>query len=243
MRIVEIFPTIQGEGRNLGVPSLFIRTGGCNLRCQFRGEACDTPYSVFTPKELDEKNPSLKHGYEAWETYSVDELVDIISKQKLQNIVWTGGEPMLYQKEILEVVQKLRCGKHHFTHEIETNGTIAVITGLWNYHNMIFNVSVKLSSSNQEDGYDKKRIDKDSLESFPLNRTNYKFVITDPVKDLIEINEILDIKKHPAYCMPEGQTREAVLSNSQLVVDLCIKEGFRFTPREHINIWDTKKGV
>ena len=71
----------------------------------------------------------------------------------------------------------------------------------------------------------------------------YKFVITDPEKDLVEIQEILNIRKFPVYVMPEGMTRETVIKNSPAVVKLAIENNFRFSPREHVVIWDTKKGV
>ena len=51
MKIAEIFYSIQGEGGLVGVPSVFVRTSGCNLRCAW----CDTPYTSWNPEgdELD----------------------------------------------------------------------------------------------------------------------------------------------------------------------------------------------
>lgn len=239
--VVEIFPTIQGEGPGLGKPSLFIRLGGCNLRCQFRGEACDTPYAVFTPAQLDEKNPKLKFGYDQWYLTELPKLVHIIEVQKIEHLVFSGGEPMMYQKSIFDVMMCLDRTK--FTAEIETNGSIAPIIGLIECKEIQFNVSVKLSSSNQEAGYDDKRINPTALKEFPADRSTYKFVITDPEKDLLEIKGILDIAKLPVYVMPEGMTREDQIRNAPAVVKLAIDNGFRFSPREHILIWDTKKGV
>ena len=46
MKIAEIFYSIQGEGALLGVPSVFVRTSGCNLRCTW----CDTPYTSWQPE-------------------------------------------------------------------------------------------------------------------------------------------------------------------------------------------------
>ena len=238
--VVEVFPTIQGEGPGLGKPSLFVRLGGCNLRCQFRGEACDTPYAVFTPAQLEEKNPKLKFGYDKWYLTELKDLVHTIRAHKnIKHLVFSGGEPMLYQTAILEMMDTLEG----YTAEVETNGTIGPDPSLWMSGRVQFNVSVKLLSSNQEKGYEDKRINKEALLAFPTDRSVYKFVITDPKQDLIEISEILNIAALPVYVMPEGMTREDQIKNSPDVVRLAIENNFRFSPREHIIIWDTKKGV
>ena len=240
MKICEIFETVQGEGPNLGVPSLFIRTGGCNLRCQFKGEACDTPYAVFTNKQLDKKNPSLKYGYGVWHDMTVHTLSYLIAHQNIRHIVWTGGEPLLWQDEILEIINML---DESFSHEFESNGTIVLIDSLRRKNNVNFNLSVKLSSSNQEESYKNKTINTAALLSYPQEKSIYKFVITNPKQDLEEINNVIKIKKLPVYLMPEGLTRETVIKNSPVIVQMAIDNNFRFTPREHINIWDQKKGV
>ena len=100
-----------------------------------------------------------------------------------------------------------------------------------------------MKSSNQEDGYDDKRINTVALLSFPKDTSFYKFVISDPEQDLKEIKEILEIRRLPVYVMPEGMTREEVIKNSPAVVKLAIENNFRFSPREHVVIWDVKKGV
>jgi organic radical activating enzyme len=241
--VVEIFTSIQGEGPGLGLPSLFIRLGGCNLRCQFRGEACDTPYAVFTPEQLEQKNPVLKYGYSAWIDYTVEDLLKIIIAQQVRHLVWTGGEPLLWQGAIAEVHSGLQKRSEVYTAEIETNGTIALdelaVPGI----STLFNVSVKLSSSNQERAYDQRRINCQSLKSFRLENSVYKFVIVDPKNDLREISAILAINRLGVYVMPEGASREELIQNSPEVVELAIANGFRFSPREHIVIWDTKKGI
>ncbi len=76
MRISEIFYSIQGEGRLLGVPSVFIRTSGCNLRCRW----CDTPYTSWQPEG------------KAW---SVKKILGEIAKYPTRHVVITGGEPLL----------------------------------------------------------------------------------------------------------------------------------------------------
>ena len=97
MKISEIFESIQGEGRYLGRPMLFIRTSGCTRKCAF----CDTKY------------------HNKGENYSLKELIKIINKSKLDIVCFTGGEPLLWYEEIKELRKATKKDFH-----IETNGDI-----------------------------------------------------------------------------------------------------------------------
>jgi organic radical activating enzyme len=230
--ISEIFKSIQGEGMSLGSPCVFVRFFGCNLRCQFQGKHCDTPYAVL--KKDDNCN-----------NYSIEEVYDIINKLGEQRIVFTGGEPMLYEEFILDFIQYAnKMKKGFYIYEMETNGTIPIRTDL-NWYMDQFNVSIKLKSSNQEKGYGGKRINYNALHTYPSAKTNYKFVISNITTDDKEINEIMSHSLSPKriYLMPEGMTRKEIIKNSPKVIDMCIKEGYWFSPREHIMVWDKKRGV
>ncbi|MFQ3577513.1 MAG: 7-carboxy-7-deazaguanine synthase QueE, partial [Verrucomicrobiia bacterium] len=76
MLIAEIFHSIQGEGLLAGVPSIFIRTSGCNLRCRW----CDTPYASWQPEG---------------EHQDVEEIIQRIRQWPTRFVVLTGGEPMI----------------------------------------------------------------------------------------------------------------------------------------------------
>src|SRR5256714_2952286 len=102
LRISEIFYSIQGEGILAGVPSVFIRTSGCNLRCTW----CDTPYTSWTPEG---------------EEMSIDALVDRVRETRATHSVVTGGEPMI-APQIVELTRELRSLGQHIT--IETAGTV-----------------------------------------------------------------------------------------------------------------------
>src|SRR5579883_2126971 len=99
MKIAEIFYSIQGEGTLAGVPSVFIRTSGCNLRCRW----CDTPYTSWNPEGRE---------------MSVSEIVDAARSYGARHAVVTGGEPMLFE-ETVELTHALGM---HVT--IETAGTV-----------------------------------------------------------------------------------------------------------------------
>ena len=102
MRISEIFYSIQGEGRLLGVPSVFIRTSGCNLRCLW----CDTPYTSWRPEG---------------KSWSVDKILGQVVNYPTRHVVITGGEPLL-AAEIEELTERLKQRGAHIT--IETAATI-----------------------------------------------------------------------------------------------------------------------
>src|SRR6059058_5984627 len=88
LKIAEIFYSIQGEGRLIGVPSVFIRTSGCNLRCVW----CDTPYTSWRPEG---------------QSYSVAKILRELEKYPARHVVITGGEPLL-AREIEELTAELK---------------------------------------------------------------------------------------------------------------------------------------
>ena len=101
MKLVEIFKSIQGEGRNQGKPAVFIRLAGCNLNCSW----CDTPDSHDGGVETDN-----------------EEIIRQVENSGLKDICITGGEPLLQIQELRILLSRLsRLG---FSIEIETNGTI-----------------------------------------------------------------------------------------------------------------------
>lgn len=226
--IVEIFETIQGEGINTGKPSVFVRLWGCNLRCRFDGVECDTPYAVYT-----EKDKALQMHYQ--------DVAKRIQSLKPKHVVWTGGEPMMFQLFITNCIQTLNTSSK-YTHEIETNGTIVLNYNTKNWIDF-FNLSIKLKSSNQIKEYEDKRIVRLAIESYPFPKSIFKFVVMGE-EDMYEINYL---HKHfpffKVYLMPQGRTREDVIKNSEIVVKNCIEYNYTYSPRLHIMLWDMKRGV
>src|SRR5579863_5428275 len=102
MKIAEIFYSIQGEGSLLGVPSIFVRSSGCNLRCSW----CDTPYTSWNPEG---------------EELSLDRILEQVARYPAEHVVVTGGEPMM-APEIAPLTERLRARGLHIT--IETAGTV-----------------------------------------------------------------------------------------------------------------------
>ena len=128
MKVCEVFRSLQGEGKKIGVPTFFIRTVGCNLKCSW----CDTQYATSEPGE----------------DISVDEIMELVKDEK--DICLTGGEPML-QKDTLELLGRLsKAGK---TVVLETNGSISV-KDVPDSDNIIISMDIKCPCSEMQDRMD-----------------------------------------------------------------------------------------
>ena len=123
MKINEIFYSIQGEGKWTGLPNIFIRTTGCNLRCSF----CDTTYA-----------------YEDGIEIKVDKIVDYVEKYPCKYICITGGEPLL-QNEINDLIDALL--EKDYKINLETNGSID-IKKVSNKKFLMTSLDIKCPSSN-----------------------------------------------------------------------------------------------
>src|SRR3989344_5921172 len=90
----QVFATLQGEGVTAGKPAVFLRLHFCNLACSW----CDTKYTWDTRK---------KEFWQESQDWTTDEAVRHITQFPANRLVVTGGEPLLQQKGIERVVQKL----------------------------------------------------------------------------------------------------------------------------------------
>lgn len=104
-RINEIFYSLQGEGANTGVPAVFVRFSGCNLRCSF----CDTQHQDGTMMSDEEI------------------IAEVMRYPQARIVVLTGGEPSLFIDEAFIDKLKTATGK---TITIETNGTNVLPDGI-----------------------------------------------------------------------------------------------------------------
>jgi 7-carboxy-7-deazaguanine synthase len=228
MRISEIFHSLQGEGRLSGVPSVFIRTSGCNLRCVW----CDTPYTSWTP---DGKEMTLEEIFQSIESYS------------LSHVVITGGEPLLAH-QIEELSAKLKKAGAHVT--IETAATIfkPVTCDL-------ISMSPKLSNSTpwqKQNGkfaamHEQHRLNFAVIQRF-IDGYDYqlKFVI-DREQDFVEVRQILDeltnLDISRVLMMAQARSRRELRHKSRWIVDLCKRYGYGYSPRLHIELYGNRRGT
>lgn len=232
MRISEIFYSIQGEGALTGVPSVFVRTSGCNLRCSW----CDTPYASWNPEG---------------EEMSVDEILNAISQHPARHVVLTGGEPMI-AKGIHELAAGLKEKGIHIT--IETAGTVA--PGGIACDLASLSPKLKNSTPSEDQGgaawverHEKRRLQPDVLSAW-MQDYDYqlKFVVSEP-GDLEEIDQLrnllLDTPLAPwkIQLMPEGTDTETLNARRDWIIEACLERGFRFCQRLHIELFGNTRGT
>lgn len=235
----EIFHTLQGEGVSMGIPSVFIRSSLCNLHCSW----CDTNYTwnwQGTPwkHESDEKFSKAEYIVEL----DPQDAAKIIASYSCQNIILTGGEPLLQQPAWAELIKHLRALDSNYRFEVETNGTQLPNEFMDSAINQ-WNISPKLSNSNNDE---KLRIKPDALSYFS-NKENtwFKFVIQNEV-DLEEVQlleKTYKLPKHKILLMPEGRTEKTLEEKRLWLADICRDHGYRFSDRLHIQLWGSKRGI
>lgn len=245
--VSEIFYSLQGEGEFIGTPSVFLRLGGCNLRCsgfgnQYTGSTiigCDSIYAA-----------NAKFSKE-WKFYeNAQELILKIQSLSDVNfdIVITGGEPTLQfgNPILLETIKHFLQKGHRIS--VESNGSVdfrfdEVLKELY------FTLSVKLSNSGEPIN---KRIKPSVIQNIIDNAKNvvFKFVLNAKMcEDGSAISEIkdllskLNLKNNRIYLMPQGVSVEELDKNIQKIYPLCLQEGFCLSDRIHIRIWGDKRGV
>ena len=226
MKFSELFYTIQGEGKFVGVPSVFFRTSYCNLRCIW----CDTAYTSWTPENKD---------------ITVDVAVKAITQYGCRHVVITGGEPFIQVKELTQLCQELNRRGHHIT--VETNATVFAPVAA-----DLISMSPKLRNSNPTPDnrfftrHERGRICPDVIREFlGEHECQVKFVVDCP-EDLEEIKTLqaeIPIPAETVLLMPQGMTPEELQPKQEWLVEICKEEGYRYSPRVHVDIWGSKRGV
>lgn len=228
MRISEMFYSIQGEGLLAGVPSSFVRTTGCNLRCHF----CDTPYTSWQPEGTD---------------WTPSAIVEHLSHWPSRHVVVTGGEPLL-SPELPDLLRIFDAQGWHIT--VETAGTV--------YKEIpcdLISLSPKLASSTpwtQEGGkfalmHESARWKPEIVRAF-MDDHDYqlKFVMDRP-SDFSEVQAMLqvldEVEPHRVLLMPQGQSPQEIASRSGWISELCKEHGYRYCARLHIDLYGGKRGT
>jgi organic radical activating enzyme len=225
LRVSEIFESLQGEGVSAGAPSVFLRLSGCNLKCAF----CDTPYTWDAGRfDLSRESRSL----------SVEETLHALRGYSAQRIVVTGGEPLLQQRALEELLGSLT---ETFVVEVETNGTIAPTPALIARVTQ-WNVSPKLSSAGMRED---ERISYDVLTTFrDTTRAYLKFVVSRPedLDEALALTNAVAFPKSHVILMPEARTAGELAARSPWVAAAALKHGFRFSTRLHVLLWNDERG-
>lgn len=228
MWISEIFYSVQGEGLLSGVPSVFVRTSGCNLRCWF----CDSAYTSWRPEG---------------ERLTVEQVLEQVRSYPARHVVVTGGEPMI-APEMVELCQGLRQLGRHIT--VETAATVFRPIAC-----DLASLSPKLASSTpheREGGrfaarHEQLRLNLDVIRAF-LGRyeCQLKFVVDRP-EDVREVLQLLaqlpPVEPDRVLLMPQGVTVDELRARAAWVVEECKAYGFRYCPRLHIDLFGNTRGT
>lgn len=240
----EIFFSIQGEGKSIGTPSVFVRTSLCNLHCVW----CDTDYTwnwTGTPfRHLNDAKPGYqKFDKKKWiAECEIDAVAASVAAIPCKNVILTGGEPMLQQSALTTLMSALRQQSPDYRFEIETNGTLAPLPEFDAAIDQ-YNVSPKLENS----GNPRRLREKPKACHFFATspKANFKFVLAEK-DDLDEVLSLIfryDIPPDKVWLMPEGTTAQALSKRRKWLVEICKTHGFRYSDRLHVQIWGAKKGV
>lgn len=231
MLISEIFYSLQGEGELTGVPSVFVRTSGCNLRCAW----CDTPYASWNP----EGTP-----------YTVAQIMAVIEEHpSSRHVVLTGGEPMI-AKEVALLAQEVTDSGRHLT--IETAGTVAP-AGI---RCDLASLSPKLLNSAPDSiehaawrkRHESIRWQPDVVRSWIDNYSyQFKFVVARE-EDIGELEHMLaalrrEIPRHKVLLMAEATTREGMRERAAWLGETCKTHGYRYTHRLHLELYGQRRGT
>lgn len=236
----EIYPCLQGEGTNMGRPSVLVRLQICNLRCTW----CDTPYT-HTMKS-DPVDPSQMNSPQGFKRWAMQQLcAEIRAHTSNRHIIFSGGEPTL--QNLAPLFEEL---KSSHSIEVETNGTqiphqLHHSFELQHYSGVQWNVSPKGRNAGQ-------KINPEALTHWGHLAANhpavyFKFVIRKSHID-DDLNEILELKNNHLLpdqriiLMAEGTSLESQIQNAWLE-DICLKQGWMLSPRLHVLNHGPKRGV
>ncbi len=254
----DIFYGLQGEGIRMGFPSVFIRLGGCNLRCEGFDcwtksplddslvKGCDTIFAANTIH--------FKHTWNEFISFQeiVNKIVEVVPKEMIYNedrvdLIITGGEPILHYKNpiLISLIQYAISRGHKVF--IETNGTLPIDFNKYPiYKRVHFSISTKMETSGEKKS---KRWKPEVVNNYLANTNGsyFKFVLSKKnlIKDASEIFQFLNLVSTYAtvYCMPMGETRNTLEENAKSVYEFALVNGFRYSDRLHIRIYNDKVGV
>ncbi len=229
MRISETFSSIQGEGTLTGIPSVFIRTAGCHLRCRW----CDSLYASRQARGRER---------------TIDSLVDEVRRYPTRFCVLTGGEPML-AKGIHDLARRLVDGGRHVT--IETAATIppqGVACSLASLSPKLANSTPGMDISVAvRRRHEAQRLQPDVIRDWIDHYDcQLKFVVCSS-SDIAEVIDLLDrldrnIAPEKVLLMPEGVDAAAISKVAAPVITACKEHGFRFCDRLHMRLYGNKPG-
>ena len=226
MHLIEIYKSIQGESSFAGLPCIFVRLAGCNLRCAW----CDSEYTFTGGYKLSE-----------------DEVVAEIEKlAPVRLIEFTGGEPMLQERELIPLMERL-LGKGYRL-MIETSGERPLDAVPRAVHKI---VDVKCPASGEAGTFRTSNLahltERDEVKFVIAHRGDYEFARAWMAEHALA-GRVGQILLSPAFSktpMPERSTQNCLLDPRELV-EWMLADGLpaRLSLQIHKYVWEPQtKGV
>ena len=238
LAVSEVFYSIQGEGKTTGVPSVFVRLGGCNLMCGGMGTQFDNELHNGATWRCDTIEVWMKAQSKEYSEILPEDCVNALKMGA--HLIITGGEPLMQSAGVEGFIDWCRTQLNPSIFvECETNGTIIPTEGLKTKIDL-FNCSPKLQNSGNDYAI---RFNLAALTELNKLNTQFKFVMTTE-DDFTEMtNDFGFLDKSKIVLMPSGENQELLAQSKHVVVELAKKHYLNFTTRLHIDIWTKKTGV
>ncbi len=246
LAVSEYFYSLQGEGKTMGIPAIFLRLSGCNLICGGKGAEKDGALhngATWICDTIEVWMNGSSHTFDQL-IASMNESVQFIERLKTGvHLVITGGEPLLQQRRIVNFLAYI---EHKYKIkpivEVETNATITPLETL-DQRVHFWNCSPKLRNSGMSF---KARWKQKVIDWFGNNpKTMFKFVLSDK-KEFEEINHFIQSGQLVAdkiVLMPAAESIEQLLQRNKMIAALCIEHQIRMCTRLHVEIWNQLTGV
>lgn len=226
LRVSEVFESVQGEGVNIGTPSTFLRLAICNLRCTW----CDTKYTWDWQHYDFDEEVKIMSGHE---------VISLLRANKSANVVITGGEPLLQQRQLVPILRELAADH---TLEMETAGTITPSDELIQLVTT-WNVSPKLANSGNS--LTARRRAEPLRRLAQVENAFFKFVLQseEDIREVLDLAKKFGIPNSRVFLMPEATDPAELQEKSAWIARLCIQHQFRLSFRLHVALWGSRRGV
>ena len=264
MRVTEMFTSIEGEGVFSGLITHFVRLFGCNLTCPGFSKTDADPYTGLSETSIQFNHgcdsayswhPTFKHkAVEKTGEQIMEELMQMEDKVRGGVISITGGEPLLWEQQLRTLLLNISSQNHRISELnilIETNGTKLPIDFSPYVCTMVnYSISPKLKTTSGEQNAIKPHI----IKAFYEGNSPFflKFVSDGSDECEAEIVDVLEQLKEACdwgdeppmiFLMPMGCTKEQIHKVQSAVAQQCLKHGWNYSPRLHVDLFDNQMGT
>ena len=244
--VLELYTCLQSEGSRFGRPNVLIRTSGCTHRCFFGdGGWCDSWQTSIHPEKGQ---------------FTFNDIVKMFDENpQIEEMMITGGSPTMHGDLVNELTHFAKERSIFITietegsHYLETDHPIDLISLSPKFNNSVPVIGVptplgKITDQKMIDQHNKFRLNHETISKTLDYHKDYHYK---PVWDGSQVNlEEMEsfrithnIPKNKTYVMPAGDSRDEVIKMYPLVFEMCTREGYNMTGRDHIIAYDKRRFV